>query len=168
MDFFIMSQNKRISNAARAVAGSPKIKNMNREELAAMPDTMLLYVEEDRHNEYPDYIEELGVVSGKLKRIMSKYQKDILFKTVVLIEKSNNRQQTYYYLSAPEIQSAVTVQKNMENQKNRENKLILDEEKIGQTRIFSVQHYGKRLIVRLDAAESILRRDSYGVWFEKV
>jgi hypothetical protein len=164
MDYFIMSQDKRVGNVAKLTSGIPGVQHLNRQHKGAIPITRLLYVEEGQHNEYPDYIEELGLISEKLKGIMSIYQQDITFKTVVLIEMNHDRYETYYLVAAPEIQRSPAT-KDSQRGKNR---LVLDQKSIGGARVFCTKYYGNQLIVRLDVAESMLRREAYGVWFKKV
>lgn len=45
---------------------------------------------------------------------------------------------------------------------------VLDVEKVGRRAIFLAKDFNRRLIVRLDVAESILRREANGIWFEPV
>lgn len=43
---------------------------------------------------------------------------------------------------------------------------VLDAESVGRNRIFRVSELKNQIAVRLDVAESILRRDATGIWFE--
>jgi len=167
MDYFIMCQDSRLYNVAKPALGSLDFRKLTREQINDISVTQILYISESKHNEYPDYIEGAGMlVSEKLMRIMGKYQSDAIFKTIVLIEKKTNRQEIYYLISPPEIDcmSAETVC----DRQGRVKKFVLDEDKVGYARIFHAVNYREKIIVRLDAAESILRRDPYGIWFERV
>ena len=167
MEYFIMNQDPRVSNVAKPVSGSLNLKALTREQIQDIAITKTLYVKEDRFNQYPDFMEETGMlVSKKLMKIMSKYQRNVIFKTVVVIEKNTNHQEVYYLMSVPEIDCASD--KTVYDEQAQVVEFILDEDKVGHTRIFCASNYGKRVFVRLDVAESILRRNPYGVSFEEV
>jgi len=126
-----------------------------------------LYVKKSGRIEYPDCIENpVMLLSEKLKRVIGIYQKDAVFGAVTLIEKETNRQEIYYTVSAPRIGCASN--ETAYDARGKVKELVIDQEKAGQARVFFAEGNGQRLIVRLDVAESILRRDPYGVWFEKV
>ena len=167
MDYFMMYQDVRVSNVAELIPGSLKLHTLTREQIKNISITKTLYVKDRNNNEYPDYLESEGMlVSEKLKRIMSKYQRDAIFKTVVLIEKKTNRQEIYYLISPPIIECAS--EETVYDRRGSIVEFVLDKEKVGYTRIFCVRNYGNRIFVRLDVAESILRREPYGVSFVKV
>jgi len=168
VDYFMMRQDARVTGAAVPVGDAvEELRHMGRVGIGAIPTTLPLYVSEAGDVEYPDYIESpLMLVSEILKKIMGKYQKDVIFKTVVLIEKGKNRQELYYLTSAPKIDCASD--ETVYDARGDVKELVLDREKIGHARIFCADGYERQLLVRLDAAESILRRDPDGVWFEKV
>jgi hypothetical protein len=166
MDFFFMRMDPRVTGAAKLAAGSPNLRAYTREQIQEISKTMILYVGENQDNQYPDIMEETGIlVSEKLKRIMSKYQRDAIFKTVVLMDKKTNRQAIYYLMSPPQIECASD--KTVYDRRGHIEEFVLDEEKVGHARIFCAQNYRDRVFVRLDVAESILRRVPYGVSFEK-
>jgi hypothetical protein len=130
------------------------------------PTTKILYVGEEGYGEYPDFIEAAMLVSEGLKRILGLYQNDARFSAVALVEKKTSRQKIYYLMSAPIIDCAATGASR--EGRGRVGDFLLDGEKIGDARVFSAASYRRRVFVRLDVAESILRRDIYGVSFERV
>ena len=163
MDYFVMTQDQRLYSAAKLLPGPLNLPALTRAQLSAINSTMTLYVKADQNNQYPDYLEKpVGLVSEKLRGVMSKYQPDIRFKTVVLIEKERRRQELYYLIIPPIIKGLWL------SEPKPGHELALDVEQAGEAGIFWDDSFAKRLIVRLDVAESILRRNSYGVTFEKV
>ena len=173
MDYFVMSQDKRIMNAPKLTFPSqvetPKHLDLN----PYLGKMLLINVKSSVLNEYPDYMEALVnfkapvmFISDKVKKIVSIYQRNITFQLARLIERDRGHQEVYHVMDVPEVDciSESTVRDLGGNVKE----LILDEEKIGVNRIFRVKGYEKRLIVRLDVAESLLRRDAAGICFEKV
>jgi len=167
MDYFIMSLDPRLHNAAKPAPESPALRDLARKRIGRDINTKTLIVDDSKHNEYPDFLDgTVMLVSEKLKNILSMYQKDIIFKAVVLIERKKNRQELYYQFEVPEIDCKVDVPDRGIGSKAEG--LVIDQEKVGYARVFRVNYYGKRLLVRLDVAESILRRDSYAVRFNRV
>ena len=166
MDYFIVGLDSRLRNAAKPIIDSLIVGNPARNRLRAAIPTCAYYVDDSRHNEYPDYLGgRLLLVSEKLKSIMSFYQKNAIFKPVVLIEKNKNRHENYYQTEVSEVQYKLLVPEKLGyDPKN----VVLDQEVLGYFSLFYINYYGKRLVVRLDLAESILRRDSYAVTFKKV
>ena len=168
VEYFIMRQDARIKRAAQPLGEEARLlQQMPRSEIRGISTTLVFYVDESGRIEYPDFIESpLSLVSGMLKDIMGAYQKESAFKTVVLIERSNNRQETYYLTAPPLVEclSPATVYDARKSVKEP----VLDKEKVGHARIFCAKGCPKLILARLDAAESILRRCPDGVWFEKV
>jgi len=168
MEYFMMRQDPRVHNVAEPTGAIvSKLRHITREEMDAISIPPNMYVKKGSTIEYPDYIESpIMLVSEKLKRIMSKYQKDAIFKAAILMEKDINRQETYYMISAPRIECASD--ESTYDTHGRIKELVLDQEKVGHARIFFAIGCEQRVFVRLDVAESILRRDSNGVWFERM
>ena len=168
MDYFVMRQDPRVRNVAKPEgARVNELRHLTRAEIDAISIPPNLYVKNSKKAEYTDYIEEpVMLLSEKLKKIMSKYQKDAIFKAAILMGKDTSRQETYYLISAPGIRCASegTTYDTRGNVKD----LVIDKEKVVPARIFFTEGYERRIIVRLDVAESILRRDPNGIWFEKV
>ena len=168
MDYFIMRQDERLTNVVKMILpdflGGGHLTSEQEQEL---PSTMVIFAKENQNNAYPDYIESpVMLISEKLKRMFSKYQEDIIFKTAVLVEKEINRQEVYYLISVPKI--ACVSETSVFDRQDHVQELVLDTKKVGNARIFCAADYENKMIVRLDVAESILRRDSEGIWFEKV
>ena len=85
----------------------------------------------------------------------------------MLIEKGTGRQMPYCLVGAPEI---VCTEKT-ETHAGAEGikMLVIEKEEIGDRRIFFARSKGGRLLlVGLDIAESLLRREANGIWFAPV
>lgn len=168
MDYFRMCQDERIFYKPQLLLPDTfHLKDAAKEQTDHITAAEIIYVKENYYNEYAGYIDTpLKLVSKNIKQILSKYQRDISFKPVVLIEKESNRQENYYLMAAPEAECALELL-DSELPSDRQ-EFILDEEKIKHLRVFSAKDCNGQLFVRLDVAESILRRKAYGIMFEKV
>ena len=130
-------------------------------------DSILISVESNKNNEYPSYIETPVMLIGeKFKKIMSKYQPGIAFKMALLLEREREHQEVYYAMTVPRVDCLIDNVPRDPHGFVKE--LILDEAKIGNHRIFRVKGYKEQLVVRLDVAESLLRRGASGISFNKI
>ena len=115
---------------------------------------------------YPDYFSTpYFLIAEKFHKIFEKYQSDIFFHRVMLVEKE--MQTPYFLFIPPEIECENKEETTYERDGSIKC-LVLDESKVGGNRIFRVKGMSKTVIVRLDAAESVLRREPNGIWFEPV
>ena len=165
-----MRQDERIYPAPKLIIPEGFLENKESKEQSVSPmlaETVVVYVKPDRYTEYPGYIERpIKLVSKKIRQILLKYQKDIVLKPAVLVDKENGRHEGYYLIDAPIIECAARTSKR--DAYGNITEFHLDAEKTAHMRIFMDKEYKGRLIVRLDVAESILRRKAYGIRYEKV
>jgi len=167
MDYFVMQQDYRLSNLPKPVTGSLNLRRMTHEQIGDNSQLIILVMDESRHNEYPDYLEDIGMlVRENVLDVLTMYQKDLAYRMVILTELKKHRQETYYLVSVPQIQCLTS--ESTRDLQHPPRRFILDKEKVATAKVFCDDHYGKQLIVHLDVAERILRRDSYGVWFERI
>lgn len=103
-----------------------------------------------------------------MREIIEKYDSGILFKTLALIDNLHNKQVNYYLPIVEEIE-ALSENAELNLNKTVVRKLILNKEKIQSRKIFKIKESSKPLIiVRLDIAESLLRRNFKGIKLERV
>ena len=159
MDYFIVKQDPDLKHVA-------KITNWDK-VLSSVPiQTKVANVEDQIFKEYPDFYDQPGLLIAKrFKKILSLYQEDIKFQTVVLFDKKDKQQTSYDLIRVPVVDCMSGESKT---QYDEITELVLDLDKIGNYCIFEMANSKNQLIVRLDVAESLLRRGAYGVVFEKV
>ncbi|MCL1989419.1 MAG: hypothetical protein FWG67_00865 [Defluviitaleaceae bacterium] len=173
MDYFVLGTDKRIVNVPN-MTFPKQIETAKHLDLNPyLGKALMVMVKSDPLNEYPDYMEvplnlqvPMMLISHKLKKIVSQYQPNIDFQMALLIERERAHQDMYHLMNVPEI-DALADDISFDNS-GYARTLVLDEKKIGATRIFRIKGHNKKLIVRLDVAESLLRRDGAGMTFEKV
>lgn len=163
MDYFIMRTDKRLRRL-------PQIQLPKEFSTMEITKTVFAYVKKynGMDTEYADYLESpVPLVAGKFQRILQKYQQDMVLQRVMLVEKETGKQKPYFFMKPPEIICAD--EKEPESDAGgRIQKFVLNEERVGTRKIFLAGDYNRQLMVRLDVAESILRRESSGIWFEPV
>lgn len=171
MEYFIISQDKRVLNAVEPMGITKQITKemLKKENLRKLGDLAIQCdIKENRWKQYIDFIENpISLVSDNLKEILKKYEEKIFLRPVVLADIKELRQDLYW-LIIPESVDCLSPKSEF-NKDGSIKKLIIDEKKIGYSKIFKVQGVIENLIIiRLDLAESLLRRDFTGIRLKKV
>ena len=171
MDYFLLKQDKRYSNTPQII---DLFKNINTKDLNLLKadnieDNNCFYVKSNDNIDYLDVLETpIFLVSKELKKILEKYNRNMIFKMFALID-YEKKEQNFYYLPIFEEIEALSEKSEFNLNKTIVKKIILDEKKIKNKKIFKIKESDKTLIVvRLDAAESLLRRDFNGIILEKL
>lgn len=171
MDYFLLKQDERYSNVPLLLDVMSKIDKRNINVLNAhkIEDTIIFYVKANEETSYLDILHrQLYLVSDKLKKLLEKYDSNIIFKAMPLIDLEHEIQENYFLPIFEEVE-ALSENCEFNLDKSVIKKLILDEKKIKEKKIFKIKHSEQTLIVvRLDVAESILRRDFTGIKLEKL
>lgn len=171
MDYFLLKQDEWYTDTPLICDLMEKIdvRDINRENEHKIPDTVILFVKSKADSSYTDVFDrQLYLVSEKLKNILEKYDSDTIFKLLPLIDKENSRQENYFL---PIFEDVEALSPNSIFNVNRTviKKIILDGKKIQGKKVFKIKESDKPLIVvRLDAAESILRRNFKGIKLERL
>lgn len=163
MDYFIMKTDRRLRRL-------PRIRMPEGFSPTKGKETVVAYVEKSRglSIDYPDFLEKpWPLIADKFQRILQKYQQDMACQRIVLVEKETGRQSPYCRMQPPEILCAHREESGYDARGDVA-RLVLDPEKVEGQKIFLAGDYRGQLLVGLDVAESILRRDAAGIWFEPV
>lgn len=163
MDYFIMKTDKRLRRLPQLLADEAFF-------FGKKTRTPIVYVKEygGLSIEYADYLEDpVPLIADKFQKILQKYQPDMALLRVMLIEKESGRQKAYCLMQPPEILCADR-EKSRYDAKGVLQDFVLDAKQAGNRSIFLAKDYNRQLVVRLDVAESILRREPNGIWFEPV
>jgi len=145
------------------------IRHMNRLKSHHLADTTIFQVIATEEAEPLDLLTtQLYLVSEKMKQLIELYEPDCLFKLTPLIDRARGKQLLYYLPIFEEVEAlSPNTEFNLDGSVIRH--LVLNEEKIRGKRIFRVKESETPLIIiRLDIAESILRRDLIGVSLRRV
>jgi hypothetical protein len=171
MDFFIISQDNSIPDPVQP-AGILQVIDRNKikpENIHKMDEIAVQFeVKENSKAIYVDFIENpVPLVSDKLKDILEKYEERIFFKPILLADIKKSRQDVYWLLVPDSIECLSD--KSEFNKNDTIKRIVLDEKKVKYRKVFKVKGILENLIiVRLDVAESILRRGFTGITLKKV
>lgn len=171
MDYFLLKQDERYTNTPRLkdIFNNIDVRNINVLNAHKIEDILVFDVNVDEKSEFLDILDnQLFLISKPMMEIVEKYDSDIVFKTLALIDKLHNRQENYYLPIVEEL-DALSDAAELNLNKTVVRKLILNKEKIQGKKIFKIKESSKTLIVvRLDVAESLLRRNFNGIKLERL
>lgn len=171
MDYFLLKQDKRYTNTPRLVDVFNKIdsRNINLLNAHKIEDLIIFNVKCDEESEFLDILDtQLFLISEKLKNIIEKFNRNIIFKIVPLIDLPHERQENYYLPIIEEI-DCLSEKSEFNLNKSVIKKIILNKERIKDKKIFRIKESSKNLIViRLDVAESLIRREFKGIYLERL
>lgn len=167
-----MLQDKRVLGAVEPLISPKELnKQMIKKENYRDIDSILpgqCSVKESYQQEYIDFIEyPMPFVSDELKELLIKYDERLITKPVVF-QDIKKQKQTVYWLIAPKFVNCLSLKSKFKKDQSIDT-LIIDEKKIEYCPLFRIDGiYENYIIVRLDLAESILRRDFTGIKFKKI
>ncbi|WP_179232825.1 hypothetical protein [Paenibacillus rigui] len=171
MDYFVLKQDERVSDAPILldVRKQLDIRDIRWTSAHKIADTLIFQVKAERESCYSDVLDgQLFLVSERLKRLIEAYVPDTLFKMTPLVDVTHHRQSSYYLPIFEEVE-ALGPSSERVGDGSVIKKLVLHKDKMKGKRIARVRESAKPLIVvRLDVAESILRRDFEGIRLERV
>ncbi|GFN32145.1 hypothetical protein [Paenibacillus xylaniclasticus] len=172
MDYFLLKQDERCKDAPVLLNVRQHLDPRDARQTRAhlIPDALMLPVRSEPDNEYPDVLstKDLFLVSSRMKPLLELYEPNMISKLTVLLDSEHQRQHDYYLPIFEEIEA---LSPSCEYKPDGETitKLVLLSEPLRKKRIARIRCDGALLIVvRLDVAESILRRDFAAVRLERV
>jgi hypothetical protein len=166
MAYFVMEQDKRYGDVPRLqhIQRYIELRHLPHLQSQHVPDTLPLQVSTTKDSIYTDVLnEEVYLVSDKLQKIIAMYEPYHIWKTIPLMDRENEKQTLYYLPIFPEVE-VLNPQSQFNLDHSRITKLVLDANKVAGRNVFRVKESEFPLvIVSLDVAESIMRRDFIGV-----
>lgn len=139
-------------------------KTLERKKQSQMSKHMLFQVESHMQMVFTDVVRfPCFLVSELVMNVINKYDQFISFERIVFYDKGRKKSMIYYlpFLNRIELEKDNTCKK--------ENDLVIDREKIEEYVITEIICNGKKyFIVRMDLAESILRRGAVGIGLKEI
>ncbi|MCM3342403.1 hypothetical protein M3650_28205 [Paenibacillus sp. MER TA 81-3] len=170
MEYFIISQDENVENMIRfaGLKSTNKTIEVTPEQADDIHDITVVFVEGSADSVYPDYIGKPVVfVADELKKVLELYDPGLVFKCAILSNPQHSMQKVYWLLLLPRVDC---LSEHTEFYKTGAVKsIVIDHAKAAEHAIFRVQGLlEKHVIINLDVAESLLRRDLLGMRLEKV
>ncbi|NEW09790.1 hypothetical protein GK047_28120 [Paenibacillus sp. SYP-B3998] len=166
MDYFILKQDERYTNTPHLLnvkehIDSRQLNLLNAHHIAS---TVVLQVEADAESRFLDILDgQLFLLSENMQKVVELYEPETLFKRISLIDLKQQRQVNYVLPIFREI-DALSLSSEWNTNRSVLKKSILQADKIKGNKIFRIKESEKPLIVvRLDVAESMIRRNLAGI-----
>lgn len=171
-EYFLLTQSKQlVSPPIFEGTDKTKIKPfLTKEEFDALNEVNILYFDYHEGIEIPDILNSpVFMVSTKIKHLFELYDEEIVFKGVQTFSKQEEDPMAPLYWN-PYIPVCDCLHPSSETYGTGLLKeLILDSEQIGDKEIVRVGGIlENRIVISLAVAESLLRRELFGIGLEKV
>lgn len=171
MDYFLLKQDERYTNTPHLIDVFKNInkKNINLIDAHKIQDITIFNVKTDESSEFLDILAtQLFLISKDMEKILSKFNENVIYKKIALLDHVQKRQGDYALPIFEEI-GALSEEAEFNLNKTEIKRIILDKEKIKGRKMFKIKEGSKTLIVvRLDVAESLLRRHFRGIKLERL
>ena len=167
--YFEMEQDKRIRNRFRfRDIESTTRGEFEPEEFGQVQDITVLFTLGNRDSIYPDVVDApVFMVSDALKKLLSAYDPEVLYRRVALNQVKEHIQKKYWLLLTEKIDCLD--ERSEWHANGWDKRIVLNREQIGQRRIFKVKGIRTpRVFVNLEVSESILRREFEGITLRPV
>jgi hypothetical protein len=164
MKYFILSQDLRVKGPpVPAEMFNPLQRIFSIEEAEEFEEAMAFSVNNKEGWEYPAVLDRpIFLVDSMVKNVFSKYDRKIIFNGVMLND-FEHKEQNLYWLMGVQVVDCLSSNSEFYGGSRKIKTLVLDESKIQNYPIFKVGGLLEQyLIIRLDVAESLLRREIYG------
>ncbi len=172
MEYFELSQERAVENPIEVMNLDRNIYTyqMKEKEYEKLETLKVAYYSGREYEEVCDILTEpTFLISDKIKRLFSLYDKSISFKAIQVFSTApeNKRAPLYWVAKFEMIECLHESSKKYTNGTIEE--LVLERKKIGEKQIFRVMPLLEyKVIISLPVAESLLRRRFYGIGLKKV
>ncbi|WP_127533676.1 hypothetical protein [Paenibacillus kobensis] len=171
MDYFRLRQDERYADVPMLcdIRQQLDVRDICPKRAHHIMDSLMFYVDASKDTAYPDVLDQqLFLVSDKLKPLIELYAPDTIFKAAPLVDLVHEQQNNYYLPIFEEVEALGSGTEYYNDQRTVK-KPILQADRLGNRRIFGVKESEiPFIVVRLDAAESMLRRDFTGLKLERL
>lgn len=171
MRYFLIKEEKRYGNFPEIVNWYQKkeARQLVEKEYEKLPDRILFTVKGNSDTNYLDILFHPFFLIGKpVKKVLELYEPNYQFKEIIYLDHKNRHVEEYFFPILPEIDCL-----SKESEYNLDHsvvtKAVLDLKKVRDYSIFCLKGVKNRhVVIRLDLAESILRRRARGFLLEEV
>ncbi|MCH5264095.1 MAG: hypothetical protein J1F42_14395 [Lachnospiraceae bacterium] len=167
MKYYMLEQDKSYANLPQLQNWYQNIdeRDVHMGRYSRLPKKTMLYIRPDKNVLFPDILlYPFLMVGEKVKERLLKYEPNMQFCVVFLVDKENKG---FQYYSVPFIKEIDCISDRSEFNRDRSvvHRLVLDGKKIPKERpLFLLQGLNTRCVVaRMDFVESILRKEIYGI-----
>jgi len=146
-------------------------KTLEKKKSYQMPKHMLFYVEDHMQMVFTDVITfPCFMVSKMVRNVIEKYDRSARFARVVLYDKKRKDSMAYYipFLNGIVLDSVGNAQNDTGEESVLNEKTLIEKVIEGRAIAELKMPKGMCIVMRMDLAESILRRDAVGIGLEEI
>lgn len=171
MNYFILTQDERIPHTIEPIGMLQTIKHewLTKERVDEVDKLDLQFkIKEQVRCNPTDFIEKpLPLFSDRFKKLIEKYVPNLPMKAVVLLDETEGKQLLYWLMIPPAV-ACLSTQSEF-HLDGASKKLVLEEDLAASYPIFTIEGVRERIIiVNIALAESMLRRQFYGIGLQKI
>lgn len=171
MRFFLVKPDKRFQNVPEIINWyqNNEARLLMKEEYNQLPRRTLFGVRGDKNTNYFDVLfHPFFLLSETIQRVVSLYEPNLCYKKIIYLNQKMRYAKTYYLPILPKI-DCLTEKSQFNLDYSKVTKAVICKEKVGDTAIFQLSKVKERqIIIRLDLAESLMRRNGKGFLLEEV
>lgn len=171
MRFFLIKPDKRFFNVPEIINWyqNSEAKLLLKEEYNQLPRRTLFGVRGDENTNYFDVLfHPFFLLSKTIQKIVSLYEPNLCYKEIIYLNQKMRHVEIYYLPILPKI-DCLTSKSQFNLDHSKVTKAVICEKKVGDTTIFQLSEVKERqIIIRLDLAESLIRRNVKGFLLEEV
>ncbi len=171
MRYYIIHKHPSYENAPQLIGWSAAIdvRNICPGKSHLLKSRQLFMIRGNPRTVFTDVISHpFFLVSETVKQTIEMYDKSILYKQAVLLD-AKHEQAVLYYLPILRRIDCLKSASRLNRDRSVIHKAVLDKAKIGDEVIFKIGNVGgSHIVIRLDLAESILRRETRGIGLNTV
>lgn len=167
MNYFLISKDEIYEKAPNIINWYEDERLINERNLNLLENRKILKIRNEEKIVWTDIISNPNFfVSEKVKGVINKYDNKIKFKQVILLDVLGAEAEVYYL---PLLKFINCLSEESEIVGNTIKRCVIKRDIIKDEKIFRIGDVNKRyIVVRLDLAESILRRETRGIKLEKI
>mgnify|MGYP001852611942 CR=1 FL=1 len=167
MNYFLISKDEIYEKAPNIINWYEDERLINERNLNLLENRKILKIRNEEKIVWTDIISNPNFfVSEKVKGVINKYDNKIKFKQVILLDVLGAEAEVYYL---PLLKFINCLSEESEIVGNTIKRCVIKKDIIKEEKIFRIGDVNKRyIVVRLDLAESILRRKTRGIKLEKI
>lgn len=165
MEYFILTQDRRINVPklpAELIKAVPKLI-VSTSKVRNLTDAMAFPIQNNQDGEYPAVIDqEVYLVNTQVKDVLGHYDWKLASSPTMFNDMHKGQQHLYWVLDIKTVDCLAD--ETIFNPNRTLRKLVLNERKVIHIPMFKIGGILEEYVaVRLDVAESLLRRDIYGI-----
>ncbi|WP_334075108.1 MULTISPECIES: hypothetical protein [Paenibacillus] len=162
MEFFVLERDKRLDHLAGGLVCSARLE----QGYEAAEDNELVEVHGEGARDYGCMLEQPTLlVTSELRMLLTKYDSQMAYKTVSIIDKNfNGLQLNYFLINMREVDVMDAIPPDVLKRSKAALGFRIRRGDVPECPFFGMTYYRKKyLVVRLDVAEHVLRAGLYGV-----